>query len=232
MRIDAITSCAGSRYIKLLSRSIPLWLDTLDSLTIVTRHEDVAELMPISRAALIVGTDLFTAHGAKFNKGAALNLAYAAAEPLDWILHFDADIIPPAKWRDLAENSIKRGYLHGAGRRRDDGVTILSGRNAMPLGYFQLWHTSDPCAQRWPLFEPRYSDAGAYDLEFINLWPINKRALIPGLRLTHQGHPGRNWFGPDIGTELTTTMKLGLRMLPDHAVAELTSAIKKARPGC
>lgn len=202
MRIDAITVCVGEMYVEQLARAIPVWLDTLDSLTIATDSaglavwlwaQPCAALSPLEKVHFAV-TDVFTQHGAAFNKGAALNVAYDQASPSDWVLAFDADIIPPPNWREIVEHEAERGYLHGCGRVREDNQLAIRERILHPLGFFQLWHTSDPRSWRWPLFPPDYPCAGGYDAEFAEHWPRDHWRKLP-FDVTHQGEHGVNWFG-------------------------------------
>jgi hypothetical protein len=213
MRVDAITTCAGPQYAAYLARTLPVWLDTLDSLTVATTaicNEDwVFDLTVgiagrwcqrpnhpcnarINRNLTIIGTDAFTKHDAHFNKGAALNDAYTEAKPKDWVLSIDCDVLPPPNWREhLAD--IKPGYFYGCHR---------SDKHAMqPSGYFQLWHVSD--AQAGP-FPECYGHAGRYDTAFTERWPVDKRRMLP-LILQHLGEPATHWHGPG-NEQLTAAM--------------------------
>lgn len=195
MRIDAITCCVGEVYAVQLARSLPIWLDTLDSLTVVTKPHDSVLTHDGPSNLRFVTTDVFTAFGAHFNKGAALNEAIKAADPTEWTLHVDSDIIPPADWRTVVERTAQVNCLSGA-FRYDEGGKRLDERPLYPYGYFHLWHASDKRTWRWPLLENWHSHAGSYDANFTDLWPRHKRKDL-GLKLIHQGERRTNWFGPD-----------------------------------
>ena len=106
MNIRAITVSVD--YADLLAHSLELWRDTTDSLLVITtdRDTDTRRLCEKHRVQTYV-TDVFYANGAVFNKGAAMSEAvlktgwrrYGA----DWLLTFDADIIPPKDWRSRLE---------------------------------------------------------------------------------------------------------------------------------
>lgn len=205
MRIDGITCCVGELYAKLLRRSLPIWMETLDSLMIVTDEAApiVRELSDPGGPTLkpqvyFVETDVLTARGAHFNKGAALNVAYTAAAPTDWVLSLDADIEPPADWRTVAEPLLEPGKLYGC--RRVNGRRVNCRRAFVPYGYFQLWHSSDPHAVSSPPgpFAECYAHAGRYDARFIERWPVGLRSELP-FRVLHHGTPLVNWFG--VGNE-------------------------------
>lgn len=192
MRIDGITSCVSQLYAGYLARSLPIWADTLDSLTIVTAPNDPVLSVAAGRANVhVVQTTAFTDYGAYFNKGAALNLAYAAADPSAWVLHFDADIVPPRDWRAVAESVIEPGNMYGATR---GGRQMLRHGKLWPIGFFQLWHAADRCSWRWPLFQTHHRHAGAYDVEFAEQWGAEHWQRLAFV-VHHLSRPRRNWFG-------------------------------------
>jgi hypothetical protein len=193
--IDGFTCCTGALYAEQLKRSLPVWNDTLDSITIVTRSSDahvIAACKPYRKLRLVF-TDVFDQHGAHFNKGAALNVAYAAMDPLDGVLHFDSDILPPPDWRARVEREFRVGTIVGTDRSQDGGQPIVD-KGPKPYGFFQLWHATDPAAQFWPLFEPWHPHAGNYDIEFLEHWHPKTRVILP-FHVIHFGEPRKNWFG-------------------------------------
>ncbi len=218
MMIDGLCSSVGPVYAGFMERTLPTWTDTLDSLTVVTMPGDpvVAVCAPYRRVR-VVQTDVFKRHGAAFNKGAALTQAYAAMDPIDGVLHFDADILPPADWRRRAEREFRQGCIHGAVRLDESGAKITD-LGDWPYGYFQLWHATDPAANFWPLFEVWHQSAGGYDLEFLEHWGKSRRHSL-SFTVTHFGEVRSNWFGvglpPDEQEEAFRRMeqvhKVGLR---------------------
>lgn len=203
MRIDGITTCVGAEYAGYLAEALPVWMKTLDSVTIVTSHNGVCDMafqpIPLS---LVRTTDAFATDARQFNKGAALNYGIRFVQSCtvgrDWILAFDCDIIPPLDWRIIAEQQIQRGNLYTAKRYDQQGKQL--DRRFYPRGYFQLWHASDPHYRREPIFDDHHKHAGRYDTAFANQWPqANWHDL--GLKLTHQGQKSKNWFGPGTTAE-------------------------------
>ncbi len=224
MRIDAITSCSGDVYTPQLKKSLPIWLDTLDSLVIVTRPDDEALSLDTGQSNLrIVTTEVFTDYGAYFNKGAGLCVAYGKLEPIDWCLHFDSDIIPPKNWRAVASQKARPDCLNGA-YRYDEGGARMDEAPLYPYGYFHLWHTSAPQTWRWPIFDVCYPHAGSYDANFTDLWPRPKRKDL-GFRLVHQGERRANWFGTKSGETGTQKMaeikKIGYRKVRVSGIGKL-----------
>lgn len=195
MRIDGFTCCVGPVYAEYLSKSLSVWSDTLDSLTVVTNPDDpVLKVIKDSMLAVdIVETNLLTAYGAMFNKGAALCEAWNAMNAQDAVLHFDSDIVPEPGWRDKAERLFKNGCIHGA-KRHDERGKIIFDAPPFPYGYFHLFHSTDTACLRWSIFEPWHPSAGGYDIEFLEHWNDKQRVELP-IHLTHLGEVRRNWFG-------------------------------------
>lgn len=209
MRIDAITSCVGPKYVPLLRRSLPIWLDTCDHVTVVTKPGDDAVNLARSDSNLtVITTDVFTRYDADFNKAAALCEAYATAQPTDWVLHFDADITPPSNWRKLAEPRVRVGHLHGVRRYSCDGHDFDRHR-FWPFGYFQLWQATDFAAMRWPIFDCWHGHAGCYDADFVELWPKFRWRDLR-FQVTHTGDPRSNWFGDGNDEKMKPLLKYGL----------------------
>src|ERR1044072_2773371 len=190
MRIDGIVTCVGQKYASILHESLHIWVDTLDSLTIVT---DGSTAFRPPRGTRFYWTDLFTEHGAFFNKGAALASAYAHIEPNDWVLHFDADIIPPKNWRSVTERIINPGFLYGCARCDASGRPIVD-PPPFPYGFFHLWNVRDPKSWVRPLWDLFWPSAGHYEISFLERWPPLTRVRLPFM-VTHPCEPRTGWFG-------------------------------------
>lgn len=180
MRIDALTVCVD--YADLLTRTIGGIMGGVDSLTVVTTAADAATIDLCNRhGASIVTTDAFTRNGAAFNKGLAMAEAWRTVHARDWCLFIDADILPPDGWRGAC-TGLEPGYLYSAVR-----VPRLP-QDVIGVGYFQLFHASDPRAAA-PLTS--WHTASCYDNEFKNRWPEVRQ--LP-FELRHLD-TGGNWCG-------------------------------------
>lgn len=190
MKIAGLVSCVD--YSDLLARGIDGWRNGLDSLLVVTSSEDGPTAALCARAGVdLYATDAFKADGAVFNKAKALDEALGVLAPADWVLFFDADVVPPPDWRERVESAAPTaGNLYGSTRREESGAPILEEELA---GCFHLWHVADPVAQDRPLLGSWVS-AGSYDSAFWMRWPADRRKLLR-LDLTHLGAMGRNWCG-------------------------------------
>ena len=214
MKIDGLVVCVGEKYAEMLSKSLPIWLDTLDSVTVVRRglrdlivHECVKSPCNLH----YVNTDLFTAHGAHFNKGAALSAAFADLNPQEWVLNFDADIIPEPDWRKKIESKLRVGNLYGAMRRLERGLHDPESTFPDLWGYFHLWHVDDPHSWIRPVYPVDCGHAGNYDHTFLKQWPVEYRRELK-IKLIHQGEPRNRWFGdhPDSEKKMNQLHILGL----------------------
>ncbi len=196
MRIDGLVTCVGEKYAGYLSRSLPVWSDTLDSLTIVTSHTSFSPaILPVNCS--FYETDLFTAYGAHFNKGLALSAAFGLLNPTDWVLNFDADILPEPDWRKKIEPILQVGNLHGCSRRyRDDGSCIPDSNFPDLWGFFHLWHVDDPHTWIRPVYPIDVGHAGNYDHTFQRQWEPENKIDLP-IHLIHQGEPRGHWFGAE-----------------------------------
>lgn len=214
MRIDGVCCCVGPLYAGYLRQALPVWLKTLDLLTIVYDAYSYGQGMIEYKcfelagsgnyAMLAVETAAFGTKGQCFNKGAALNEGIVAAKPTDWILSFDSDIIPPDDWRQQIEHRLHPGNLYGSARYDQSGRRL--DKAFYPRGFFQLWHVSDPAYRRQPIFDDWHTHAGHYDTRFANQWPKEKHVDL-GLQLIHQGEPYKHWFGPDADPELMRELR-------------------------
>lgn len=190
MNISGITTCVG--YAGLLEQGIARWKAGLDRVAVMTSpaDSDTVDLCVRERVTAI-STVAFKRDGAAFNKAAAMEDGLALSVPNDWVLFFDADIVPPPDWRaQLESHAPTPGNLYGARRIKDTRRAIWDGELA---GFFQLWHVSDPVAQDRPLLGS-WQSAGSYDSEFMFRWEPERRIILP-LAMVHLGEDGRNWCG-------------------------------------
>jgi hypothetical protein len=161
---------------------------------VVTDFSDPETEAVASRCgAEVFRTFAFTQDGAKFNKGRAIAEAYDAACPGGSVLFFDADIVPPANWRDSTKDW--PGFVFGAKRRQvggpKDGKVLP---DAEPAGYFLLFNSQDTQASIRPIVDTHFYHAGCYDTTFLRRWPNPKRKFLD-LVVQHHGPDGENWCG-------------------------------------
>lgn len=179
-----------------LAKSIGLWMNGLESLVVVTDLVDDATVeLADKHGVTAFRTDAFTRHGAHFNKGMAQQEAWECVPKDDWLLSIDADVIPPADWKEQVERANPQlGFLHGCYRYEETGRRIADDTHG--YGYFQLFHASDPIAQRDPFFDTFWYHAGNGDSMIMLRWrDCGKLAPPLPLKLVHPGGKSENWFG-------------------------------------
>lgn len=203
MNIRGLTVCVN--YADLLARGLELWHTGLDRLIVVTSTTDTETQNLCNRLNVeCYTTDIFYANGARFNKAAGLSEAIAATrlrEDADWLLTFDADIVPPADWRICVERAVPRsGNLYGTYRYQvpENAVKLVLGASKrMPqswvLGFFMLFHNSDPNVAS-PVFDLHWGHCGNYDTVFCRRWPKANQIILP-IPMFHLGNERENWMG-------------------------------------
>lgn len=171
----------------------------VDHLIVVTSHQDKkTQGVCHKHGVTCVQTDLFGKNGRKFNKGAAINAGMGHFQYQGWRLHLDADIILPDNFRRMLFNHthLDKSGLYGCDRVNVIGLGALQGLNQqhlhsaltevttgpvgaryisplqgyLPLGFFQLWHSS--CQKDYPY---SLGTAAHDDMLFAGLWPRSHR---------------------------------------------------------
>jgi hypothetical protein len=181
-------------YADFLERTLATWADGLDDLLVVTTTGDRITLdLCASRRVRVYATDAFYRNGATFNKAGALDDGVRVLGASDWLLSFDADILPPADWRSRVEASTRSpGHLYSVKRVHEDGRPVNDAYWEVP-GYFHLFHTSDPVLQVRPLFGD-WQNASGYDTAFCWRWHPSKWRFLR-FTVTHLGDVGQHWCG-------------------------------------
>lgn len=210
MRIHGLV--VSVNYHDLLEKSIELWVAGLDSLTVVTDlQDDNSAWLAIKHVATVFRTDAFYRDGAAFNKGLSQQEAWGAVPKRDWLLLIDADVIPPADWKQQLEAcNLQPGWLYGCFRYDEHGRKLKDDSHG--YGYFQLFHSSDPLAQVMPFFDIYWIHAGNADSNIMLRWRNAGRLAPPlPLKLTHPGGKSENWFGRGKREEFEAMQKERMR---------------------
>lgn len=205
MSLRGIVVCVG--YADLFARSIECWHTGLDRLVVVTAPKDTATQVLCERLGVEHHvTDIFYANGAQFNKFAALSEAAIKTrwrEDADWLLSFDADIVPPLHWRDsLSEMVLTPGNLYGAYRywqAEDASPLIVDMKRKMPqswvLGFFSMFYATDSALPpSGPLWDLHWPHSGNGDTVFSRRWPRERHHILP-IPMIHLGEERMHWCG-------------------------------------
>lgn len=226
MNISAVIVCVN--YGDFLAHTLPQNKTQFDETIIVTTPRDVytQAVCEFNDVRCIV-TDVFYENGASFNKAKGINEGLKAINKRGWILHLDADIWLPSTFRAIMEQyPLQTDVLYGVDRMMcpdyDAWVNFLTqqkpiheawvyqhmdffpmgerfiqykGGGYVPLGYFQMFHKNN-----FKLYPEQHMSAARTDLQFSQLWPRERRQLIPDVVSIHLESEARsdqsvNWNG-------------------------------------
>jgi len=204
--IRGITIAVGAPYAFTLGICLPRNMRHFSECTVVTTPDDHAVKAVASKVpgVRVVETDEFFAHGAKFNKGLAMERGFSEMGRHGWIWIWDADCLFP----DFVPfERLQFGKLHGCRRRiLQDPRRWHTGlpwsacppcRNEGPIGFTQIFHADDPVVKdRQPWYDVSFGHAGGGDAAFLRHWTGDKHVALP-MDVLHLGPRDTNWFGTD-----------------------------------
>jgi hypothetical protein len=190
-------------YADMLAITLPAAMEAFAAVFVVTTPTDTdTRAVAEQHGAFVYATDVFSANGAAFNKGAALSLAMGAFAPAGWTAVIDADVIFPGAAVDWS--TLQVGCLHVPPRvqQLDPADTIPRTWQGMATvdegceypGYCQVWHADDPVAAIRPRYPVQWKHAGGSDSEFAWRWSEGNRVRLPWSVL-HVGPLATNWHG-------------------------------------
>lgn len=184
-------------YADYLEQTLPRWAGHFDRLVVVTTARDAQTRALCARTDVESHTtDAFYKPGAVFNKSGALDEGVAVLDPAEWLLVFDADILPPEGWREQLDHaSLSPGHLYYVPRQDHHGQTLPDPARIELAGFFILFHMSDPVLRTRPLFGD-WHNASGYDTVFSQRWRPDKWRRLP-FTVTHLGDTRRHWCGRD-----------------------------------
>lgn len=116
MRIEAVIVCKN--YADFLAETLPLNLPYFDHIVVVTHWTDKETIGVCAKYSVdCVQAHVFDEDGDRFNKGRAVNVGLAHLKKPDWIVHMDADIVLPHRFRNMCEMAkLNPDYLYGCDR--------------------------------------------------------------------------------------------------------------------
>jgi glycosyltransferase involved in cell wall biosynthesis len=210
VNISAVTTCVN--YGDFLAHTI-LWNKPhFDKFVVVSdrsdrRTRDICEHHYVE----CITTDLFYQNERAFVKSNGINFGLDHLKATDWLVHMDADIVLPPRFRDLVQKAqLDRTCIYGVDRlmcRTFDewleyiaypevqhSCDIYVQGNAFPLGVRIAKLRDEGYApigffQMWHASSrrtyPDHGHADRSDLAFALQWPRGKRALIPEIFAIH-----------------------------------------------
>lgn len=98
--VEAVTICVN--YGDFLAWTLPFNRNQFSNMVVVTSPEDSAtQRLCTHYHVQCVQTDVFTANGRKFNKGAAINEGLKRLSRHGWVVQLDADILVPPRTKEF-----------------------------------------------------------------------------------------------------------------------------------
>ena len=200
--IKGIVVCVG--YDDLLTLTLPRNLKHLSSCLVVTSKTDqrTRDLVK-SVGCELYQTDAFTRHGARFNKGLALEEGFDVLGRSGWIMVWDADVILPSP--TLAPmGDLQVGKLYSARRHiltepkqwseHLNWSKVHIHNDKLFPGYFHLFNADDPVLVQRPWYDVTFSHAGGGDGYFQSRWKPEDKIRFPW-NVMHLGPIDTNWHG-------------------------------------
>lgn len=236
MHLEAVIVCLN--YSDFLAETLAHNVQFFDDVVVMTDHNDIETHRLCERLSVEhVKTDSFYHEGNKFNKGRAINLGLGHLQKKDWLLHIDADIYLPHRFRKMLDKTglnpkniygadrvnvygweawrglkprlvphyqdhwfVDPGFCHQWHGKTPEGIkfgarVVHKEQGWVPIGYFQLWHTSAPYRYNYKL-----GCAAGADVWFPSQWPRENRILMPEVVVYHldselEHKKGLNWKG-------------------------------------
>ena len=212
-KLECVTVCIN--YADFLEVSLQHNLHHFDEFVVVTSHEDKSTQSVCAKHGVIcVATDAMTERGDEVNKGHGINIGLAYLRQTDWVLHLDADIILPDRFRTMLDKSrLDESCIYGADRvnvvgrdayekmittnefkRQFHHKYLVNTPANLPLGARLLHNEYGYCPmgffQLWNAKENKrypYNQGGAEhtDVLFSLQWPVQKRLLLPNVICYH-----------------------------------------------
>ncbi len=222
-QLELITVSDG--FADFLAETLPRNAPHFDRIVVVTSKGDggTERVVKQHRPAFGVGmvqTDAFKQVETDiWNKGRAINDGLRSLQRRGWIVHLDADMILPEDFRDRldAMGRLHPATLYGCQRMFCDSAEDWNhyriqktderlradkvhshGNDALPVGYFQLFHgQAKPMLGNGPWYPCGNPQAGGSDVAFAKLF--DRRQYLENMQAIHiQTEPcaeGANWKG-------------------------------------
>lgn len=221
MKVEAVIVC--NNYSDFLEHSLPENLQHLDRIVVVTHPDDKSTRALCNKYGVdVLDTAVFHDNGDKLNKGRAINLGLQHLRHDDWLLHLDADIVLPHRFRGmLAHAKLNEANVYGADRlntgtyenwmnHKAKGVPqhsyryLVNATKEFTLGSRLLHNEYGYCPigyfQLWHSKAHRQYPVSAgsaehSDVLFAVQWPREKRILLPEFFVYHLESDGQAKMG-------------------------------------
>lgn len=180
--LEGVTTCVN--YADFLDVTLSENLHHFNEFVVVTTPDDLATQNVCSKHGVIcVETNVFSKDGAHFaaGKSHAINLGLAHLKQTEWLLHLDADIVLPDRFRAMLDKAaLDLTCLHGADRlevRSHDRWSQVQGDEGYARQYRYRFLLAAP---ELPLSARFVHDVhGFCPLGYFQLWHSSRRRQYP-----------------------------------------------------
>lgn len=179
MRIEAVIVCKD--YSDFLVHTLPENLQHLDRVVVVTHPDDKATQGLCAKYGVdCVETTVFHEDGDKFNKGRAINLGLSHLKHEDWLLHMDADVLLPHRFRNMLDKSkLQKPNIYGADRLNGVSWENWTANQHKTVPQFQYKFLVTPTAE-FPLGSRLlHNEYGWCPIGYFQLWHSSVRRTYP-----------------------------------------------------
>lgn len=211
MKLEAVIICKD--YSDFLAHTLPVATNTLDRVVVVTHPKDgKTKLLCAKYGVDVIETEVMHDDNDKFNKGRAINLGLSHLRHDGWLIHLDADIILPHRFREMLYHArLNEKCLYGADRLncknfenwdKNKGKTVpqhmwrfmVTPQWEFPLGSRLVHKEYGYCPigffQMWHSSVRRKypivcGSAEHSDVLFAVQWPRHERVLLPEFFVYH-----------------------------------------------
>lgn len=221
-KIECVVVCVG--YGDFLAQTLPENLPLVDRLVVVTAPSDAETIGVCRRHNVHYVTSEDHKRDGPFNKGRLINRALDQIGAKDWILHLDADIVLPRKFRDLvALAHLDERVIYGA-----DRCNLMGWDKWRRLKqYAGAWDNHAQQSGHW--FHPEATPGCRWVNAIHGYCPIGFFQLMHGSALTDGGYRQRS-YPQDHGDAARTDVQFALQwdrrfrqVLPEVIVLHLES---------
>lgn len=180
-RVEAVTVCVG--YGDILAVTMAENLTLLDSLLVVTSKDDTETHKVCKRHSVpYIATEEYRRSG-PFNKARMIQRGLDSIGGRDWILHLDADVVLPQKFRRLTDWAhLDERFLYGADRCN---VTGWESWQALKR-HVGSWDNHAHSCGHW--FHPKFPVGSRWVSDIHGYVPCGFFQLFSGAEITQGGY--------------------------------------------
>lgn len=179
MKLEAVIVCKD--YSDFLEHSLPENVQHFDRIVVVTHPKDGATQRLCAKFGVdCIETEEMHRHDDKFNKGRAINLGLQHLRHDGWLVHLDADIVLPHKFRQmLAHSHLDEKKIYGADRLNVLGFDHWMANKHKCVPQHQWRYLVTP-PKEFPLGSRLlHQEYGYCPIGYFQMWHSNTRRKYP-----------------------------------------------------